>query len=311
MKKEILVAIDGSAYSNQALSYIVNIFKDQEDIHFHLCSMVTAGTTVMPSVADSKNSLMPDAGGKGQAKKEATANRYLHQASEKLSQSGIAPERIQTSMKISGYNIAGTIQHTAAKDLVDSILVGRQGLNKISEMLMGSVSATLFQKCHNTPLWIIDGRVQSKGFLVPVDGSPNSLNAIDHLCHILNNRKDIHIYLFHCTSLFAKKPQCNIELFHRKWDKEWCEKHLSGGDCLFNGPRQLLLEAGIPDSQVKILPEVSGLEEAHGILREAKKHNCGTIVMGRRAAGMAKGLFGGVSDRAIKKVQDMAIWIVG
>jgi len=311
MKKEILVAIDGSVYSNQALSYITTLFKDQEDIHFRLCTMVSAATSVMPSVADSKNSLMPDAGGGAQAKKETTAKRFLHKASEKLNHAGIAPERIKTDIQISGYNIAGAIQHTAARDMMDSILVGRQGLNAISEMLMGSVSATLLKKCHNTPLWIIDGKVTSKGFLVPVDGSPNSLMAIDHLCHILNNRQDIRICLFHCTSLFAKKPQCDLHLFHHKWDKKWCEKHLSGGDCLFNGPRQLLLEAGIPASQVQILPEVSGLEESQGIIREAKKQNCGTIVMGRRAVGMAKGLFGGVSDRAIKKVQDMAIWIVG
>ena len=58
MNKEILVAIDGSVYSNQALSYLTTLFKDQEDIHFHLCTMLTAGTSVMPSVADSKNSLI-------------------------------------------------------------------------------------------------------------------------------------------------------------------------------------------------------------------------------------------------------------
>jgi nucleotide-binding universal stress UspA family protein len=311
MKKEILVAIDGSMYSNQALSYLATLFKDQKNIHFRLCSMFTAGTSVMPSVADSRNSLIPDAGGDEQVKKEAIAKQLLHKASTKLNQAGIAPERIKISTHISGYNIAGTIQHVAAKGLVDSILVGRQGLNAITEMLMGSVSATLFQKCHNTPIWIIDGKVESKSFLVPVDGSPNSLNAIDHLSHILHSRQDIHIYLFHCSSLFTQRPQCNLELFHHKWDEEWCEKHLSNGDCLFNGPRQLLLEAGIPDSQIQILPETSGLEESQGIIREAKKQNCGTIVMGRRAAGMAKGLFGGVSDRAIKKVQNMALWIVG
>jgi nucleotide-binding universal stress UspA family protein len=74
------------------------------------------------------------------AKKETTAKRFLHKASEKLNHAGIAPERIKTDIQISGYNIAGAIQHTAARDMMDSILVGRQGLNAISEMLMGSVS---------------------------------------------------------------------------------------------------------------------------------------------------------------------------
>ncbi len=310
MQKEILVAIDGSVYSNQSLSYLSTLFADQPDIHFHLCTWITASASVMPSVADSKDSLIPSGGG-AQAKKEAAANRYLHKACEKLTGAGVAPERIQTSIQISGYNIAGTIQQNAEKNLVDSILVGRRGLGGLSEMLMGSVSATLFRKCHKTPLWIIDGEVKSKNILVPVDGSPVSLMAVDHLCHILGEREDVQINLFHCSSLFGKKIQCKPELFYHKWDKEWCDTHLANSDCLFNGPRQLLHEAGIPDRQIRILPETADLEEAHGILREAAEHDCGTIAMGRRGVGMAKGIFGGVSDRTLKHVQDLALWVVG
>lgn len=309
MKKEILIAIDGSVYSNQALSYISTLFAAHTDIHFHLCTWTTAGASIMPSAADPKNSLIPSSGTQG--KKEAAADRYLKKAVEKLIRAEIAPERIHTSVQVSGYNIAAAIQQTAKKNLMDSILIGRRGLTGISEMLMGSVSTALFRRCHDTPLWIIDGEVQSKSFLVPVDGSPNSLMAIDLLCHIFANRTDIRICLFHCTALFGKKLQCTPELFYEKWDKEWCNTHLSGTDCLFNGPRQLLLDAGIPEQQIQILPETTDLEEAHGIIREAKKQNCGTIVMGRRGAGMGKGLFGGVSDRAIKHVQDLALWIVG
>jgi nucleotide-binding universal stress UspA family protein len=309
MKKEILIAIDGSVYSNQSLSYISTLFAASTDIHFHLCTWITAGASVMPSIADSRNSLIPSGGAR--LKKETAAKRYLKKASEKLIRAGIAPERIHSSVQVSGYNIAAAIQQTAEKDLLDSILIGRRGLDGISEMLMGSVSTTLFRRCHNTPLWIIDGEVQSKNFLVPVDGSPYSLMAIDHLCHIFAKREDIRIYLFHCTALFGKKLQCSPELFYQKWDKEWCDTHLSGSGCLFNGPQQLLLDAGIPEQQIKILPEITDLEEAHGIIRQAKKQVCGTIVMGRRGAGMAKGLLGGVSDRAIKRVQDLALWIVG
>ncbi len=235
----------------------------------------------------------------------------MNKAKEKLTRTGFKPERIKTSIHISGYNIAGAIQQTATQKLVDAILIGRQGLNGISEMLMGSVSTSLFRKCHDTPLWIIDGEVKSKDFIVPLDGSLNSLMAIDHLCHLLEKRDDINIHLFHCNSPFSQKAQCNPELFYHKWDKAWCDKTLSGVDCLFEGPRQLLSGAGIPLSRIHILPEGSALEEARGIISAAKEHGCGTIVMGRRPAGNAQGLFGGVSHRAIKRVQDVALWIVG
>lgn len=309
MQKEILVAIDGSIYSDQALSYLANLFTQQPDINFHLCTWVTATASIMPSSADPRNSLIPNA--PGLDKKGETAKRYLTRAQEKLIKYGIDKERIQTSIEVSGYNIAPTIQQKAGKDLLDAILVGRRGLNGISEMLMGSVSANLFKKCHSTPLWIIDGEVQSKNFLIPLDGSLPSLMAVDHLAHILSGRADIHISFFHCSALFGKKVACKPEDFYHKWEKEWCDAHLSGTGCLFDGPLTLLKEAGIPAGQIHILPEATDLEEAHGIIREAKREECGTIVMGRRGVGLAKGLFGGVSDRTIKRAQNLALWIVG
>ncbi len=308
MKKEIIVAVDGSSYSDHAIDYIIKLFAKQEHYHFHFCSWVTASNSVMPSVADSKNSLIPDS---GQSKKEVTARRYLNKVQRQLIQAEFDPERFQTSIEPSGYNIGGSILHTAEKELPDAIVLGRRGLHGVAEMLMGSVSAAIFKKCHNTPLWIIDGEIEHKDILVPVDGSPASLMAVDHLAHILEGRKDIRIYLFHCSSLFSKKVQCNPERFYDRWDKGWCDTHLSGTDCLFLGPRELLLQAGIPDSNIITLAEKSGIEESHGIIKEAQAQKCGTVVMGRRGIGIAKGLFGGVSDRAIKQVQNLALWIVG
>ncbi|AGF78866.1 universal stress protein UspA-like protein [Desulfocapsa sulfexigens DSM 10523] len=309
MQKDILIAIDGSVYSNQSLTYISTLFAADPHIHFHLCTWITAGSSIMPSAADQKNSLIPT--NTVQGTKESSARRYLKKATEKLLRNNITSDRIHSSVHTCGYNFAAAIQQTAEKDLLDAVLIGRRGLNGISEMLMGSVSSSLFQKCHNTPLWIIDGEVQSKKFLVPVDGSVNSLMAIDHLCHIFAERTDIEICLFHCTAIFGKEIHCKPELFYKKWGKDWSDTHLSGTDCLFNGPQQLLLNAGIPEKQIQILPESTDIEEAHSIIREAKKRDCGTIVMGRRGKATSKGLFGGVSDRAIKHFQDLALWVVG
>lgn len=303
------MAIDGSIYSHQALVYCSTLFAISDNVHFHLCNWVSPTSSIMPSAMDSDDSLIPvDSGLSG---KEIKARRALDMDSEKLVRFGVPPERIQTSVKRSGYNFAATIQHTAKEELVDAILIGRRGLDGISKMLLGSVSSTLFRSCHETPLWIIDGEVESKKFLVAVDGSANSLMAIDHLCHIFEGREDIEFCLFHCSTLFGKKPACNPELFHEKWGKEWCNTHLSGKDYLFHGPQQLLFEAGIPKNQIHILAESKDIEEAHGIIREAKRQDCGTIVMGRRGSGMARGLLGGVSDRAINNVQNLALWVIG
>jgi nucleotide-binding universal stress UspA family protein len=308
MEKTILIAVDGSIYSSQSLEYTSHLFASNPDVHFHLMTCISGSMSMIPEAIDSHNSLLPEApdmGGKRQ-----TAHHYLQQATSKLIRMGIAAERIHSSTEPSGQDIAAAIQRKAEHLQTDSILVGRRGLNALSEMLMGSVSATLLKKCHQIPLWIIDGEVQNLKFLAPVDGSLPSLLAIDHLAHIMEGRQDITIFLFHCHRFLEKKVAVILEPFYPVWGREWCETHLTG-DNIFQGPVQILLEAGIPQSHIVILPEASDLEAARSIIRQAHKHQCGTIVIGRRGDGTTKGILGGVSDRTVKNAQDIALWVVG
>ena len=308
MEKKILIAVDGSSYSTQALEYIALLFADDPNVHFHLMSCVSGHENILPSTTDRRDSLLPSSGSQG---KRQTAERYLENATTKLIHLQITPERIHSSVEPSGYDIAATIQRQAENLLMDSILIGRRGLNTLSEMLLGSVSATLLKTCHAIPLWIIDGEVRNRNFLVPVDGSLPSLLAIDHLTHIMEGRQDITLYLFHCLHFLGNTVETTPESFYHLFAKEWCDTHLCDDKSLFHGPTQLLLEAGIPKEHIIILPEKSDLEAARSIIRQAEKHQCGTIVIGRRGDGTTKGILGGVSDRTVKNAQDIALWVVG
>lgn len=309
MEKKILIAIDGSAYSFQALDYIALLFAGQSGIHFYLTTCVGSGQNILPSSMNSANSLLPNSTGGG--KKRSSALHFLETARNKLVRMSIDPALISSSVEPSGTDIAATIQYQAEHMLVDSILVGRRGLNSISEMLLGSVSSTLLGKCHQIPLWIIDGEVENRNFLAAVNGTLASMLAIDHLAHVLEDRKDITIFLFHCKRLLGKSEEANPGAFSAIWGQEWCESFLSGPDHIFRGPSQLLKEAGIPEEQTVILPEATDIEEAHAILQQARKHQCGTIVIGRRGDGTTKGILGGVSDRAVRHAQNLALWVVG
>ncbi|MEK6202199.1 MAG: universal stress protein, partial [Desulfobulbaceae bacterium] len=218
MEKKILIAVDGSTYSSQSLEYTALLFGDRPEIHLHLMTCISSSENILPAAADSRNSLLPDA--PGFEKKRLTAQRLLQKATDKLLCLQIAPERIHSTVEMSGHTIAATIHSQAEHLLTDSIMVGRRGLNTLSEMLLGSVSATLLKKCHTIPLWIIDGEVSNKNFLAPVDGSLPSMLAIDHLAHIMDGRKDVTIFLFHCHHFLGKKINANPESFYHLWEKE-------------------------------------------------------------------------------------------
>ncbi len=308
MEKKILIAIDGSVYSDQALSYTASIFRNQNNVSFHLLTCISSISSYPESI-DSNNTLFPES--PTQKKNIGVAHLRIKKATQKLFERGISENRLTSSVIYANANIGTVIQNEAEKLLVDAVIIGRRGIGRIGEMLMGSVSATLFQKCHSIPLWIIDGEVKSDKFLVPMDRTIHSLLAIDHLAHIFSDRADITFYLFHCHLFFGKRIHKLPKTIHKKWRETWDNTKTDNDGFLSYGPVQLLIQAGIKKEKIVILPATTNLEESYSIIRQATKLNCGTIVMGRRGVGMGKGLFGGVSDRTFDKTENMALWVVG
>ncbi len=309
MEKKILLAIDGSACSALAAEYIAMLFSGRPEVKIHIVHCMQTSGSVLPEPEDPANSLMPT--NHRFDRHQVSALRFLKMSEEKLISLGIAADRLTCSTLSGGANIASALKSYAENQMADSLVVARRGLGVVAEMLMGSVSAELFKKCRTIPLWIIDGKVDSRKMLVAVDGSVNSLMAVDHLAHIFAGRDDVTFFFFHTKGFLATRIQCVPEDYYSRWGKEWCESHLRGHDCLFSGPIQLLLDAGITKDMIHTLPEHTALEESMSIISQAKKNGCGTIVLGRRRDGVAKGLRGSISNRTIMQTQDMSLWLVG
>ena len=309
MVKKLLLAVDGSTCSTQALEYIAALFADREDVGFHVLHCAGTGGSALPEAEDPANSLLPTDDRFG--RQQAAGLRHLKKAEDRLTALGIAADRITSSTVPHTTSIAASLKGYAERHLVDSIVVARRGIGVVGEMLLGSVSAELFRKCRQIPLWIIDGEVKNNRFFVPVDGSVNSLMAVDHLAHIFAGRNDIAFLFFHTRGILSSKIQCVPEDFYSRWGKEWCDTHLQGKNCLFTGPIQLLIDAGIDKEMIHTLPEPTALEESSSIISHAKKHRCGTIVIGRRREGVAKGILGSISSRTVIQTQNMALWLVG
>lgn len=307
MKKQILVAVDESPTSSQSLDYLAHLFAGQDDVDFLLFNCHGSGSVAFPEPEDARNSLTPL---RISPKALHKGHYLLNKAQDKLENLGISAARITTSCQPAG-NIAETIHQYAAHHLLDSIAVARRGVGIVGELLLGSVSSALFDKCHSVPLWLIDGAIQSKKFLVPVDGTPSSMMAIDHLAHIFARRSDIQFFLFHARGFLSPPPVCRPEDFYDKWGKEWCDTHLSGNGCMFTGPTDLLTAAGIARESIVTLPEPTAIEESTAIISSARKNGCGTIVIGRRPVHEAKGILGGVSKRTILQTENLALWVIG
>jgi len=310
MERKILVAVDGSVYSAHILHYLERLFATQPEIRFHLLAIVPCGSLPPEKEwldqLELMSMLSPEA-----RRRFATANRYMHAAVARLARNGLGPEQVSTEVRLARAGVAPDLLHVARTGMYDALLIGRRGLGRLEEFFVGSTSAAILEKCQGIPIWLVDGKVDSRRFLVPVDGTSHTLKAVDHLCFILRGNPHAEVTLFHSQAMLAHRPENDPAKVCKGMDLEWCELHLSRPDSHFHGPEQLLLESGFPAGRIHRLETRKGIYPSRQIVRQAMIDDFGTIVMGRRGKEISKGFAGSVSDQVIAMAQDTAIWIAG
>lgn len=310
MDRKVLVAVDGSIHSSHALHYIGQLYNNLPDIHFHLLTIVplcaSAAARDWLDEAELQNIMGPAARNTMLAQQ-----KYIQNAVDQLVRYGIPAAQVSCAVQPARMGISHDILQEARKGHYDALVIGRRGIGKIEALFMGSVSSAILAKCHDIPVWIIDGKVNSCRFLVPIDGTFNSLNAVDHLAYMLADNPCAEVTLFHSSALLANRTDANPEEFYEKWGKEWCDEHLRRPDSLFHAPRQLLKENGFPEDRIFWLETFKGIDPSRQILRQALIDDFGTIVIGRRGSEVEKGVLKRVSDRVLYMAEQVAVWIVG
>lgn len=308
MNKKILVAIDGSVYSLNSIDYLIRLFGNDSMISLHLFGVVSeagTGQNWMYEV-DPHRQHTPLT-----EKRRITAEKYLRDAKNRLLRNGFTEDRVTFDAHVSSLQAASTIHQEANKGVYDAMVIGRRGMGKVGELFFGSVSAFLIDRCHEIPIWLIDGEIPSNRFLLAVHCKPESLLAADHLGFMMKNNPDSEILLYHSNILFGKDQLADPKEFHEKWGKEWCDQYLDPENYLFYAHAQVLKEHGISPKQITQLPMGRNLYVSRDLIKQTLKNKCGTIVIGRRGRLAEKGLFGGVSDQTLQQAQNLALWLIG
>ncbi len=309
MERKILVAVEGSIYSHNSVRYLCRLFADIEEVSFHLlsllsCSGMTSGTEWLEQDARI-NTLRPES-----RRKYSECQGIIKKYKEIFRLSGVDEKRLSSSVHITSASLAMEIIHFARQGLYDALVIGRRGLSKVQEWILGSVSQQILEKCSDVPIWIVDGIVDSNKFFVPVDGTPFSLKALDHIAFILKDHPRAEITLFNSQAFFKKNIEVDPQVCYDYMGKEWCETHCSNPDTLFHAPKQMLLEAGFSEERIHTLQTSKGLYPSRQIVRQALMDGVGTIVMGRREGLYKADHYKGVSDRVVAMAVETAIWII-
>lgn len=310
MERKILVALDGSTYSQNVLHYLGHLFFGMKEVSLHLLTIVSGHLLPEASEWMDKSDRINMLGTEGRYR-YAAAKTFMTDAVMRLKMIGMKEERVTTEVQLSRAGVAADILFTARKGLYDAVVIGRRGLGRFEELIMGSVSSTFLEKCYDVPIWLVDGQVDPHRFLVPVDLSPYTLRAVDHLAYLLNDHPSVEITLFHSAKMLSgEADELDPAIYNSNWSSDWIREHMHRPDAVFHAPEQILCEQGFPAERIHRLETKKGLYVSRQIIRQALIDDIGTIVMGRRPHNHKKGWLGGVSDKVVANIQDVAIWLV-
>ena len=313
MNRKLLIAFDNLQNFQNILQYFLLMFAGQSDLDLKILTNEPVYTGEGSKALLESGDLLSVIDNTTR-KKFIDRKKQIAAAGEKLAAGGFDKERIDTEVRLSQSGITSEIVFEAQKHQFDAILISKRDLSRLEKMIKGSTSTEILKKNDDIPLWLISGAVNSRKILVPVDCSPHTLDAVDHLAFILKDNAGVEILLFHSCSLLAGEHITPKEDFYEKWGKEWCDEHLkgdAGGHFHFLAPEQILREAGFPPERVSRLQTRTGIEPGQQIVYYVRSNPVGTIVMGRRHHDVNKGIFRGVSDRVLANVRNVALWVVG
>ena len=313
MERKVLVALDNSEYYREMVAYLAALFADQPEVSLHLlgvapCPCDDAGRDWLDQ--QELLTIIDETTRKGFVKRK----QHMHQARETFLHRGFDPARVSAEVRLCRVGIAADILHQARQGEYDVLAMGKRDITLLEKMIAGSVSTEVLDKHDDLPVWVLTGDIGSARFLVPVDCTPHTLDAVDHLAFILQDNPHAEITLFHSCALLAGEHITPREEFHGKWGEEWCDRHLRGeedGHFHFAAAEQILREGGFPAARIHRLKSDRGIEPGQMIVHHVKHDGFGTIVMGRRRKDVGKGIFRGVSDRVLANVNNVAVWIVG
>ena len=308
MPKEILVAVDDSPPSRQAVRYVAGLAQSVDRL---ICRLVHIQPTISPFLV-------------AEAPKEAKANQALEhlraahtEASElilnhqqqTLRAMGFPEEGIEAVSLAGEEGLAKTLLDYAQSIRVDAIVTGRRDLSALQKPFMGRVTADLVENSTFLPIWIVDGEVRSSRLMVAVDGSESSMRVIDHLSHIFHGNPRVKFHLLHVIPRLVES--CGIDFGDGRKRLEMVGRR-GAHHCIDHFYAKTLArfqEADIGAHQIEIQIIEKRLNPGKAIIQTAIEGNFGTLVIGRR--GVNRSFFtGSISRYVINRAENMALWLV-
>ena len=156
---------------------------------------------------------------------------------------------------------------------------------------------------------------EERKFLIAVDGSPHSLNAVGYAAQYCGPA-GIKVNLMH---VIPPAPESLLDLGKEYFFKdimqahriEWNKKAKNMAQDFLNKALDLLVAGGVPKNDVAVILQERKVGIARDIIEESLR-GYKAIVLGRGGLSRpGQPFLGSVSNKIVEKIQDIPVWVIG
>lgn len=305
--KMIVVGVDGSENALKALDYLGLMYGAKPSLEIVLLHVLPTLPQILVADANRQTKLrLLDV----EKKSIQMGEEILKEAKGILLKKGFKKDHIIAVHRKKKIGVARDMCTFAAEKRADSVLISAKGRSRLEAFFSGEVANRMLEYCSVCPVWIVEGSVKSKRVLIAMDSSENALRAVDHAGFMLSGT-DCQVTLFHSKRHLRRfVPQEVIEAAP-ELEELWTNKAGEQIAPYMKKAKEMLIEAGIPEAQLKIEVVDGTRDAASDILREARSGDYGTIVLGRKGRSGVKEFFmGSTASKVLQNHTGKAVWIV-
>jgi len=292
-RKKILVAVDGSDQAFEAARYVSQLFlpNSMEVVLFH-----SFWEARKDPAYRHRHAFIAE----WMTEQERAIQEFLERARQLFLEQGVPENVVITKIKERKLGIVRDIVEECQGGF-DALVVGREGVSKLKDLVWGSIARELIGYPLTIPLCVVGGTPEVGRILLGMDGSEGAVKALDYLGTILQ-----------CTN-------CEGALFHVIKSFDYVIVYADAGFEKAERAAKICLEKAICHleeeglSRDRMITKIAvGADScSRAIVEKAREDGYGTIVVGRRSlSGLQECFLGRVSNNVLKLAKQMAVWVV-
>ena len=309
MQKRLLIAVDGSSHANNALRYAARLLKRYADHH---CLIFHARPIIGRSFLEAAKCDPRVDGALQQVIEYNTlkSHEILEHSKNLLIAQGINESSIDILSQSRIEGLAKDLIELAHKEKYDAIVAGRKGLARFQEIFMGTTTAKLMEYSGDIPVWIVDGDIHPKRFLIAVNTDSTAAHIIDYLCRMCRDMEDAVLTFYHVVDNFKVSdvspsiPEAaEIDTLIENYKNKTLER-------FWSDITRALTDAGLRTDQLKLKTPHRNAKIGRMIVAETEQHEYDTVVLGRSGSDKIFD-FGNVARYVSERLEALALWMIG